>query len=94
MSAKKFARWMWLDEVEPFGSLRDDYRTAQTVAMVHNVAVKSEHQKRPSHFLLKFVQTDAVRSAEPAKKQTVEEQIRILTIIAHAFAGAPKKEPA
>jgi hypothetical protein len=77
MSARRFAQWMWYEQVEPFGELRADYRAAQVVATVRNVAVTSEHQKTVEECLLKF---------EVAKKQPVAEQILALNILAHAFS--------
>lgn len=83
---------LWYEEVEPFGELRADWRTAQIVSMVHNAAVKHENQKKVQEFLLSFVpSTESKRVAEAPKKQTVAEQIQILTVLAHAFAGAPRE---
>lgn len=79
LSAKDFQQWMWYEEVEPFGQLRDDYRTAQIVAMVHNAAVDSEHQKSTNEFLLKF--------GEPKRKRTPEEEARDLKTFIYALAG-------
>ena len=83
LPAKLIAQWVWYEEVEPFGELRADWRAAQIVAMVHNVAVKSEHQKGLDKFLLKF--GDA-----PMKptRQTPMEQVAIIKILAHALAAA------
>ncbi len=79
ISARRFAQWMWYEQVEPFGELRADYRAAQVAAMVHNVAVGHEHQKPVEKFLLKF-------DGKTAKKQPVAEQIMILNIMAAAFS--------
>jgi hypothetical protein len=70
---------MEYERIEPFGELRADYRAAQIVTMVHNVAVSVEHQKTVEDFLLKF--------GAKAKKQTVAEQIMILNVMAAAFSG-------
>ena len=78
MSARRFAEWMWYEQVEPFGELRADYRSAQVVSMIHNVAVKPEHQKTVEAFLLKF---------DAKKKQSVAEQVLILNVLAATFGG-------
>ncbi len=88
LPAKQFARLMWYEEVEPFGELRADWRSAQIVAMIHNVAVKPEYQKTVDDFLLTF---SGSRPKKEKKKQSVREQIEIMTILAHALAGAPRE---
>ena len=87
MSARRFAEWMWYEQVEPFGELRADYHAAQIVTMVHNVAVASEHQKQVEAFLLKFgSQKSGSQKSEP-KRQSVAEQVMILNVMAAAFGG-------
>lgn len=81
LTAKQFQRWMLYERIEPFGELREDYRAAQVVAMIHNVAVKPEHQKSIEDLLLRFTES----SSGSGHKQTVEEQAMILNIIAAAL---------
>jgi hypothetical protein len=78
---RQLQRWLWYEQIEPFGELRDDWRTAKLEAMIHNVNVKSEDQKGPDEFLLRFQPKEATR-------QTVSEQIMILNILAAAQAAA------
>lgn len=77
MSAKTFAQWMWYEQVEPFGELRADYRTAQIVEMLHNTAVAQENQKSIDAFLLKFV--------PKPPKQTTADMWRMIKM----FCGVP-----
>lgn len=89
MSAKQFARWVWYEQVEPFGELRADWRTAQITSMIHNTVVKTENQKSIKDFLLEFrPSTESSNAAPPVRKQTVEEQVEILNILARAFSVA------
>lgn len=73
-------RWMEFEQLEPFGELRADYRTAQIVAMIHNVAVTPKDQKSIEEFLLKF-------GENRGKKQSVAEQVMILNAMAAAFSA-------
>lgn len=50
------------------------------MAMIHNRAVKPEHQKAVDEFLLTF-------KTQGKKKQAVTEQIIILNAMAAAFSG-------
>jgi len=79
LTAKEFQRWMWYEQVEPFGELRADYRAAQIVSMIHNVAVTKKNQKEIQDFLLRF-------GGSPKKKQSVEEQVAMIRAMAEAFA--------
>lgn len=79
---QQLQRWLWYEAVEPFGELREDWRTAKLEAMAHNIAVSEENQRDPIHFLLKF--------QDDRPKQTVDEQIMILNILAVAQAAAMK----
>lgn len=81
LSAKEFQQWMWYEEVEPFGQLREDFRAAQIVAMIHNTAVDKDHQKATNEFLLKFAEK---------RRRTAEEEARDLELFIYALAGVPK----
>lgn len=72
---------MWYEEIEPFGELRADHRSAQIVAMIHNAAVKQGHERTAESFLLKFEE----RREKP--RQTPEEQVRIIKILAMTLAA-------
>jgi hypothetical protein len=80
VSAKRLQQWMRYEQVEPFGELRSDWRVAQIMSMIHNVAVKPSHQKSVEKFLLKF--------GEKTYKRTPEEEARDLTLLIYAMAGA------
>lgn len=77
-TAKQFIEWLAYNEFEPFGEWRDDYRTASIVQMIHNVAVKKEHQKKLEEFVLKF--------GEQTKKQTWQQQKALFMMM----VGAPE----
>lgn len=80
LSTRDFQQWMLYEQVEPFGELRADFRSAQVVAMIHNVAVAQKDQKPVGDFLLKFEE-------KKEQRQSVEEQAMILNIIAAALAA-------
>lgn len=73
MTAKKFRDWEIFFELEPFGDIRDDYRTASIVQMIYNVRAKT--QRPLKDFVLNF-------GAQAPKKQTWQEQARMLTLFA------------
>ena len=79
LTAKEFQRWMWYEQVEPFGELRADYRAAQIVAMIHNTRVEQKDQKSTNEFLLKF---DVKK-----RKRTPQEEERDLKLFIGALAG-------
>jgi len=81
LTAKDFQKWMWYEQVEPFGELRMDWRFAQLIAMVHNTQVDAKHQKKIEDFLLSF---DAPKKA---RRRTPAEEARDLRIFISAIAG-------
>jgi hypothetical protein len=83
ISARDFAQWMWAEEIEPFGEKREDYRAAQIVAMIYNMAVAAEDRKPVEEFLLQFSPKD--EALKP--RQSVKDQIMILNILAAMSVG-------
>ncbi len=89
MGWRQFQRWMWYEQMEPFGQLRSDYLTAMIVQMAHNVAVKKEDQKSIETFLLKFQ-----RDIKPVVETEEEYNTRMdhlaekILIMAHLLAGS------
>ena len=81
MSPRQFVAWQIYEEIEKFGERRADYRAAQVVAMLHNLAVDGKHQKAVEAFLLKF------ENRKPVKKMSVKDQIALAIITAQALAG-------
>jgi tRNA uridine 5-carbamoylmethylation protein Kti12 len=77
LTARQFINWEIYDAIEPFGQLREDYRTAQIVSLLYNVN-RGKHDKAKSveDFLLKF--------EEPQPKQTWQEQLTYMKIFAAA----------
>jgi hypothetical protein len=89
LTAKKFVRWMIYERIEPFGQLRDDYRAALITSEVANTGYDTKGKRFTAEdFLLKF----GGGTTKP-KKQKTEDMIKMLTIMAHSLAGAPRKEP-
>lgn len=67
MTAKQFVGWELYMRMEPFDQMRDDYRAASIVMMIHNMAVDPKYRKDIDHFLLKYKETErpVVRKADP-----------------------------
>jgi hypothetical protein len=78
--------WHWIafEQLEPFEEKRGDWRAASIVWAIAS-ANRDPNKTAPyeiKDFLLNFGE------AEPRKKQTAEEQMKILTMIAYAH-GEP-----
>lgn len=90
MTARQFRAWELYDAVEPIGDIRSDYQSAQIAQMLYNVnRGKKDKALKLEEFLLKF----GLQEEQP-KKQTPEQQFRILKLLAamHANEGdAPPK---
>lgn len=83
LTAKKFFEWEAYAQLEPFDERRADYRAASIVTMLANLH-RGKDQKAYSleDFVLKFSEQ------APKRKQTPEEQFKILQLWAAAFASA------
>jgi hypothetical protein len=95
ISAKSLFEWEAFDELEPFGELRDDYRTALVAQMIFNTQVIEKHRRPLPDFLLKWGAATATNEDErpPApRKQTVEEQIQAIHIWAGVLSSPHVKE--
>ena len=80
LTAKQFRAWEIYSELEPFGELRADYRAASIVQMIYNVNRGEKQKALPlQEFLLKF-------EAESKKKQSWQEQLAIMKLLAAAHA--------
>lgn len=87
ITAKQFRAWAHYDQLEPFGEIRADYRTASIVQMIANVnRGKKQKPYTLQEMLLKF------EEAEPKRKQSPQEQLSILNILAMQQALAAKQE--
>jgi hypothetical protein len=84
MSAKQFRDWETYAQIEPFGEMRQDYRIASVVAMIFNMAVKSEDRKPIKEFLLPFGE-DVEKS-----RQTPEQMERMAKWIALCYSVGAK----
>ena len=80
LTAKQFRAWEIYSELEPFGELRADYRAASIVQMIYNVNRGEKQKALPlQEFLLKF-------ETEPKQKQSWQEQLAIMKLLAAAHA--------
>lgn len=78
-TAKWFREWEIYYELEPFGELRSDYRTASIVQMLYNVnRGKGQKALQLKDFLLKF-------DGDPQPKQ---DQFAMLKILAAAYSSS------
>ena len=84
LTAQQFLRWELYSMFEPFGEERADYRAASIAAVIANVN-RSKKQKpyKIEDFLLKFGE------AEPKKKQTWQEQLAIMKLLAASYSTDP-----
>lgn len=79
LTSKQFVELRAYKQIEPFQDVRADWRAASIVQMLYNVAVDKKHQKAMKEFLLKW-------DDEPKRKQTWQEQQRIMMVLAAAYA--------
>lgn len=75
--------WEHYARLEPFGELRDDYRAASIREMIFNMAVEKKDRKPIEDFLLRYDEDAKPRR----KKQSVEQQIMFLNILAATSGG-------
>ena len=69
-------------ELEPFGDMRADYRTASIVQMLYNInRGKGQKALELKDFLLAFGEQ------EPQQKQTPEQQFALLKVLAAMHAN-------
>lgn len=85
ITAKQLLGWEAYMRLEPFGELRDDYRAASIVQMIFNMGVAKAKDRKPiGHFLLKWGEQ------EPERRQTWQEQQKIMTLLARAYSTPVK----
>lgn len=78
ITAKQFRELEAFEELEPPESVRDDYRAASiatTIANVNRGAKQKPYEMKD--FVVKFVEPE-----QPTKRQTPQEQLAILKILA------------
>ncbi len=82
--------WLIYEQLEPFGELRDDYRAALVASEVANLG--TQYRRTPKDGKMFTVEERLLKwgilKKEQVVRQPVEEQIRILKIIAMAQAAA------
>lgn len=81
MSAKQFREWIAFYELEPFGDIRADYRSAQVVQVIAAVN-RGKDQKVPT------LQECLLSDGHEKPKQTWQEQERIMKMWAIGPGGA------
>jgi hypothetical protein len=93
ITLEQFMEWLAYAELEPFGEVRDDYRSASVAHAVWNAALwansSREHpfRERPlEEFLLRFGEAAGPRP----RTQTWQEQKRIAELWVKAHNQQPK----
>lgn len=79
LSAKQFLGWETYFNLEPRGEERADYRSAQIVGMIFNMAVDIKNRKPFTDWLLKF---EAENKKQPTPSQVAQKQFELLNILA------------
>jgi hypothetical protein len=90
MSSREFAEWKAEYSIEPFGDLRDDYRSAQIAAMIAEVNRDHEKQSEPrplKDFLLDFRPTADDEDEEQKTPGELYGMIRNMVL----FSGAKRE---
>jgi hypothetical protein len=83
ISAAEFTSWAALEDLDPWGQARDDYRFALLTAVVANSAGSLKKNKQPwsvEDFLLRFVEQRVV----PPKPQTADQIEAMLALSVRA----------
>jgi hypothetical protein len=83
LTAKEFRGWEMYCGLEPFGETRDDFRTASIVQMLYNVNRGAKQKALP---LKDFVLTFGESEDEKPKRQTWQQQLAIMKMMAAAYA--------
>lgn len=87
LTAKQFRAWQHYFELEPFDETRQDYRIASIVQMLYNVnRGKNSPVGKLQDFVLKFGEQ------EERPKQTTQQQLSLLQVLAHMHANDPTPE--
>ncbi len=79
IDSAEFSEWLAYDQIDPIGQQREDLRAGIIAATVANSSGNSKHQFKPEEFMPRF--------GEPPKRQTAEEQMAILGMIAGVVEG-------
>ena len=82
ITIKDFREWQAYYELEPFGELRADYRSASICLTLANLK-RGKNQKpyKLEDFLFKF-------DEEPKRGQSIQEKLAVMTVIARAWNAA------
>lgn len=85
MTAREFRAWELYDQVEPIGSIRSDYQSAQIVqALVNANRTKKDKVVKLEQCLLKFGPAE-----EEKQKKSPDQIFSILRLLAAAHANEP-----
>lgn len=82
MSASQFTEWQAYGELEPFGSLRDDFRAAQVgAAIVNNIPLRGKGSRalKPADFF------DSL--AQPKKRQSKKAMLAAMKAFVLSMGG-------
>jgi len=91
ISAKTLFEWEAYSQLEPFGELRADYRSAQVAQLIFNTNVAEKDRRPLSDFVLSWKPAEAKQELPP-QKQTVEQQIQAIKIWAEVLSNKNIKE--
>jgi len=89
-SSRELAEWMAFAQLEPIGARRGDYQAAQVAQVIANVNRDTKKRRKPypvEDFLLAWEDPE-----EPAERQSVEEQLRIVEMLNAAFGGRDERQ--
>lgn len=87
LSSRQLSEWEAYDRLDPIASWRDDFRTAQLMALIVNLVTRIFHDKKKGPLPKETVPLDFMpdwsgQRAEVPKTQSVEEMKSILLNIA------------
>jgi hypothetical protein len=86
LTAKQFFGWQAYYELEPSEDVKADYRAASIVQILYNVnRGKNERPIKLHECLVKFKEAEAALAERPKRKQTQQEQVAILKMLAAAY---------
>lgn len=85
LPARQFVELLVYKRMEPFREFRADFRAAQIVTMVYNMAVAVKDRKKVDYFMPKWGEQEA-----KPRKQSWQEQLAILKVLAITNNAAPE----
>lgn len=78
LSSREEIQWRLLENIDPWGQRREDYRAALIAQMIVNVHKKPSQQVKIEKFLLEFKRKETGR-AEPKSPDSLMDKFKRLT---------------